>query len=107
MAVKKAPKRNVEEEGWEDVEVDQFKFTDVGDQVEGILTKKGTSSFGTGSYTVALDDENSVSILGSVGLDQKLAGIPEGTLIRATLIELKPLPGGKTFKVYQVQRKTA
>lgn len=88
----------------EEILVDQFKFEKIGDTIQGVLVAKDVSSFGTGAYLIAVDEETTVSILGSTGMDRLLANINVNTKIWIQLSEIKALAGGKTFKVYRVFR---
>lgn len=71
-------------EGWNEVKVDYFKFEHEGDYISGrLISKTVTTVRGNklGKYTLMRENGSRVTFLGSVDLDEKMAGVPQGNLV--------------------------
>jgi hypothetical protein len=88
---------------WKVLGEQQFRFLKEGDTLEGVLTGKEESALGVGLYhIIPTGQEESVVILGSLGLDRLLEDVEIGSELRIVLVKVKPTRGGTRFKDYEV-----
>lgn len=92
-----------EETEWQDVFTDQYKFIKEGDSIQGILTAKETSSFGVGAYQIQVDEEMTLSILGTTVLDRLFRQIPIGNEVQVTYTGSAPTKVGRNVKQFAVR----
>jgi hypothetical protein len=100
-------------EGWDEIDIEFYRFSKFGDKVVGVLLLKKPITMGKGNmtqkYHVRLDDGKKVSFLGSIQLDEKLSNVVPGTLVWIEYIGDIPVEGTtntmKQFKVFTRKQK--
>ena len=95
-------------EGFEEVHSLVWKYENVGDVFVGVLNRVEVGGGDTNKrYYFRGDDGAVMMVWGCVDLDDKLAGVQNGTTCRLTYQGKKAIKGGKTMKVFLVERKKA
>ena len=83
-----------------------FRFENIGDTIQGILSDKGRSErYGVGMYTIDTKD-GSTRILGKTHLDRLMNKVEIGDYILITYLDNQETPKGE-MKIFEVKRKTA
>lgn len=96
-------------EGYKDVEYDWFQFKSIGDYCQGKLVEKRKQRMqrgnDVGKYTVIQKNNRRGSFLGSVQLDDLMAGIPLGADIFVQLIDIERQTNDYEIKKFKVAMK--
>ena len=77
------------------------KMMTVGESVQGWLLRIRDGKYNE-MYDFVDEDGKTFSVPHQSDLSQKLCRIPYKTFVEITLVEIKPLKGGNTYKEYKV-----
>ena len=97
------PKEKSEEEEWKEIGTQQIHLDEEGDMVIGTLLLVEKSILDVNVYHI--EEEGSgkeVILLGSMGLDKKMAEVEVDTRIKIVLNAIIPTRSGFKFKDYRV-----
>ena len=96
-------KKESEEGDWEEVGAQQIHLDEKGDTVIGTLLLVEKSILDVNVYHIKEEESGKeVILLGSTGLDKKMAGIEIDTRIKIVLNAVVPTRSGFKFKDYRV-----
>ena len=91
---------------WKEVGEQQFRFTKAGDALEGKLIAREATTLDVQLYhIIPKGEEQTVAVLGSIGLDELMADIENGVEVRIELSEIVATKSGNRFKNYRVFSK--
>ena len=97
----------VEDEDWREILTDQYKFEKEGDGIQGVLLSRETSSFGVGAYTIQIDEDHALSILGTTTLDRQMVQVRIGEEVRIAFTGKTKTGSGRFVKLFSVQHRKA
>lgn len=95
-------------EGFNEVLVDFFQFTNPGDTITGRLISKEYTTMRNnkvGKYTIIKPDGQRVAFLGSVKLDEQMKCVGSGQEVYIQYTGMEKLEGGNEMKLFRVFSK--